>query len=247
MRIANFGNGIITIHLELDPFLDNSEETKKFEDDWDNLLDIDFEDIPEINKAGLPPFVCKMGSDEVLFTSEECKLDFDINEPIYTKLCHEFYETFEFDEAVVDDELMIKKAIKFRLCGKAYAMSILDFAKCLGLYIGAEIQETLDANILKELIDSNGRLIREEIAHSISRVVTPRTPHPTTSDMYDKISQLESRIGEIERMTRRQFYHSGIYAKVLEHIALHYRFTLRRRRMGMNGKTGVVSSLAGRN
>ncbi|GJT71058.1 hypothetical protein Tco_1030344 [Tanacetum coccineum] len=43
--IANFGNGIITIHLELDPFLDNSEETKKFKDDWDHLLDIDFGNI----------------------------------------------------------------------------------------------------------------------------------------------------------------------------------------------------------
>ncbi|GJY38076.1 hypothetical protein Tco_0424440 [Tanacetum coccineum] len=82
-----------------------------------------------------------MGSDEVLFTSEAWKRDFDINEPIYTDLCHEFYATFEFDEVVVDDELMTKKAIKFRLCGKAYAMSILDFAKRLGLYTGAEIQE----------------------------------------------------------------------------------------------------------
>ncbi|GJS89084.1 hypothetical protein Tco_0771720 [Tanacetum coccineum] len=31
--IADFGNGIITIHPELDPFLDNSKETEKFEDD----------------------------------------------------------------------------------------------------------------------------------------------------------------------------------------------------------------------
>ncbi|GJX41354.1 hypothetical protein Tco_0256344 [Tanacetum coccineum] len=59
-RIADFGNRVITIHPELDPFLDNSEDTEKFEDDWDHLLDIDFGDIPEINEAGLPPFVCKM-------------------------------------------------------------------------------------------------------------------------------------------------------------------------------------------
>ncbi|GJV65582.1 hypothetical protein Tco_1476410 [Tanacetum coccineum] len=77
----------------------------------------------------------------VLFTSEAWKRAFDINEPIYTELCHEFYATFEFDEVVADDELMMKKAIKFRLCGKAYAMSILDFAKRLGLYTDAEIQE----------------------------------------------------------------------------------------------------------
>ncbi|GKB10855.1 hypothetical protein Tco_0844778 [Tanacetum coccineum] len=59
--IADFGNGVITIHPELDPFLDNFEETKKLEDDWDYLLDINFGDLPEIVKAGLPPFVCKIG------------------------------------------------------------------------------------------------------------------------------------------------------------------------------------------
>nr|GEW28445.1 hypothetical protein [Tanacetum cinerariifolium]GEW28472.1 hypothetical protein [Tanacetum cinerariifolium] len=52
---------VIIIHPKLDPFLDNFEETKKVEDDWDHLLDIDFGDIPEINKAGLPPFFCEIG------------------------------------------------------------------------------------------------------------------------------------------------------------------------------------------
>ncbi|GJT40708.1 hypothetical protein Tco_0940573 [Tanacetum coccineum] len=259
-----------------------------------------------------------MGSDEVLFTSEAWKRAFDINELIYTELCHEFYATFEFDEAVADDELMTKKAIKFRLCGKAYAMSILDCAKRLGLYTDVEIQEyefetyfigglkndddfsadqywlnisseetltlsrssaktirkpvlkvlqkmitcglcqrttgydkfvmriakrlgmlsdevlnglnaptyciTLDANILRELIGSNGRLIPEEIAPSVPRVVTARASRPTTSDLY--ISQLETRLC-IERMTRRQSYHSERYAGVLEHIASYYGFTLR--------------------
>ncbi|GKE70945.1 hypothetical protein Tco_1529017, partial [Tanacetum coccineum] len=201
-------------------------------------------------------------------------------------LCHEFYATFEFDEVVAVNELMMKKAIKFRLCGKAYAMSILDFAKRLGLYTCTEIQEygfetyfigglrndddfsvdqywlklavmtrqfvtriekrlgilsdvvlnglsaltycrTFDANILRELIGSNGRLIPEEIALSIPRVVTPKTQRPTTSDLYNKISQLETRIGEIERMTRRQSDHSDKYASALEHIASHFGVTLR--------------------
>ncbi|GJZ18533.1 retrotransposon ORF1 [Tanacetum coccineum] len=313
--------------------------------------------------------VNEIGSDEVLFTSKAWKRAFDINEPIYTELCHEFYATFEFDKAVSDDELMTKKVIKFRMCGKAYAMSILDFAKRLGLYIGAEIQEyrfetyfirghkndddfsadqywlnisseetltlsrssaktmrkpmlkvlqkmityglcqrttcydriqknelwllsmfeanhqngyanvtwliakwmkkkgvgtqresliccgqfvtriakrlgvlsdevlnglsaltyyiTLDANILRELISSNGRLIPKEIAPSIPRVVTPRAYCPTTSDFYDKISQLETRIGEMERMTRRQSYDFDRYDRVLERMASHYGFTLR--------------------
>ncbi|GJU14432.1 hypothetical protein Tco_1142398 [Tanacetum coccineum] len=75
--------------------------------------------------------ISEIGSDEVLFTSEAWKRAFDINEPIYTELCHEFYANFEFDEALADDELLKKKAIKFRFCGKAYSMSILDFAKHL--------------------------------------------------------------------------------------------------------------------
>ncbi|GJQ98828.1 hypothetical protein Tco_0521813 [Tanacetum coccineum] len=241
----------------------------------------------------------------------------------------------EFDKVVADDELMTKKVIKYRLCGKAYAKSILDFAKRLGLYTDDEIQEygfetyiirglrndddfsadqywinisseetltlsrslaktirkhvikvlqklityglcqrtigydmvqknelwllsmfeanhqngyanvtwliakwknkkgvgtqresliccgqfvtriakrlgmlsdevlnrlsaptyckALDANILRELISSNGTLIPEEIPHSIPRVATPRAPRPTSSNLYDKISQLETR------------------------------------------------------
>ncbi|GJZ89192.1 retrotransposon ORF1 [Tanacetum coccineum] len=230
--------------------------------------------------------VNEMGSNEVLFRSVAGKRTFDINESIYTELCHEIYATFEFDKAVANDELMTKKAIKFRLCSKAYAMSILDFAKRLGLrndddfsadqyWLNISSEEistlsrssaktirkpvlkanhqngyanvtwiakrlgilsdevlnglsaptycrTLDAKILRELIGSNGRLIPEEIAHSIPRVATPRAPRPTTSDLYEKISQLETRIGGIERMTRRQSYHSDRYARVLKHISSHF-------------------------
>nr|GEW34258.1 hypothetical protein [Tanacetum cinerariifolium] len=50
--IANFRNGVITTRPKLDPVLDNSEDTDKFEDDWNHLLDIDFGDILEINEAG---------------------------------------------------------------------------------------------------------------------------------------------------------------------------------------------------
>ncbi|GKF20848.1 hypothetical protein Tco_0069486, partial [Tanacetum coccineum] len=47
--IADFGHGTITIYLELDPFLDDSEESGKFVNDWDLLLDnINFGDILEI-------------------------------------------------------------------------------------------------------------------------------------------------------------------------------------------------------
>ncbi|GJX96934.1 hypothetical protein Tco_0352732 [Tanacetum coccineum] len=231
--IPNFGNGIITIHLELDPFLDNS-----FIGTHDDEADSS-SSHPKRARITKNVEETLMGHWNVLNT-----LGCD----------NAIEDMLEFDEAVADDELMTKKAIKFRLCGKAYAMSILDFSKRLGLYIGDEIQEyrfetyfigglrndddfsydkvqknklwllsmfeanhqngyanvtwliakwmkkkevgtqTLDANILRELIGSNGRLIPEEIAPNIPRVVTPRAPQPTTSDLYDKISQLETRI-----------------------------------------------------
>ncbi|GKC86084.1 hypothetical protein Tco_1141801 [Tanacetum coccineum] len=60
--IARFGNGVITIYPELDPFLDSFGETEKTDDDWDLLLDnIDFGDILEIEGVEIPPFVCKIG------------------------------------------------------------------------------------------------------------------------------------------------------------------------------------------
>nr|GEU66154.1 hypothetical protein [Tanacetum cinerariifolium] len=60
--IADFENGVITIYPKLDPFLDNSDETKKFKDDWELILDdIDFGDIPKLEEPGLPSFVCKLG------------------------------------------------------------------------------------------------------------------------------------------------------------------------------------------
>ncbi|GJX09191.1 hypothetical protein Tco_0199050 [Tanacetum coccineum] len=226
-------------------------------------------------------------------------------------------------EAVADDELLTQKAIKFRLYGKAHSMSIVDFAKCLGLYTNAENQEDgfktyfigglrndddfsydkiqkndlwllsifkanhqngyanvtwliakwmkkkgigiqreslicygqfvtriakrlsvlsnamlnglnvptycrlLDANTLRELICSNGRLIPEETTPSILRVTTPRAIYPTTYDVYDTIGQLEICIGDLERMMRRQSYHLNMYASVLEHIGAQQGITLR--------------------
>ncbi|GJZ54585.1 hypothetical protein Tco_0609470 [Tanacetum coccineum] len=64
-----------------------------------------------------------------------------IKEMLEIKQCQEFYSTYEFDEVVPDDELMTKKGIKFRLCGRAHSLIILDFSRRLGLYTSAEIQD----------------------------------------------------------------------------------------------------------
>ncbi|GKF40079.1 hypothetical protein Tco_0120140 [Tanacetum coccineum] len=59
----------------------------------------------------------EVGSDEEIFTLVAWIRAFNINEPIYAELCHEFYSTCEFDEVCADDELQSKKTIKFRLGG----------------------------------------------------------------------------------------------------------------------------------
>ncbi|GKE63784.1 hypothetical protein Tco_1514151, partial [Tanacetum coccineum] len=45
-------------------------------------------------------------SEEEIFTSVAWIRAFNINEPIYVKLCHDFYSTYEFDEVCADDKLL---------------------------------------------------------------------------------------------------------------------------------------------
>nr|GEV66972.1 putative reverse transcriptase domain-containing protein [Tanacetum cinerariifolium] len=58
--VVDFSHGVIIIYLEPDPFEDNSKKTGKSSDDWDQLLDFNFDDVPKFGEE-LPPFICKMG------------------------------------------------------------------------------------------------------------------------------------------------------------------------------------------
>nr|GEW19697.1 hypothetical protein [Tanacetum cinerariifolium] len=81
------------------------------------------------------------GSDEEIFTFVAWIRAFNINKPIYAELCHDFYSTYEFDEVCVDDELHTKNIIKFRLGRRAYNLTLLEFARRLGLYQAVELEE----------------------------------------------------------------------------------------------------------
>ncbi|GKD19780.1 hypothetical protein Tco_1208938 [Tanacetum coccineum] len=81
------------------------------------------------------------GSDEEIFTSVAWIRAFNINEPIFVDLCHEFYSTYEFDKVCADDELQTKKIIKFRLGGRAHSLTLLEFARRLGLYQAVKLEE----------------------------------------------------------------------------------------------------------
>ncbi|GKD61616.1 hypothetical protein Tco_1299125 [Tanacetum coccineum] len=85
--------------------------------------------------------LCVAGTNEEIFTSKAYTNAFNIDEPIYSELCHKFYSTYEFDEVCVDDELRTKKIIKFRLYGRAFSWTLLELAKRLGLYHSEEIEE----------------------------------------------------------------------------------------------------------
>ncbi|GJY56422.1 ribonuclease H-like domain-containing protein [Tanacetum coccineum] len=80
-------------------------------------------------------------SDEEIFFSVAWVRAFNIREPIYPELCREFYATYEFDEVCADDELQSKKIISFRLGGRAHSLTLLEFARRLGLYHAEELNE----------------------------------------------------------------------------------------------------------
>ncbi|GJS30057.1 hypothetical protein Tco_0490677 [Tanacetum coccineum] len=46
-----------------------------------------------------------------------------------------------FDEVCADDDLQTKKIIKFRLGGRAHSLTLLEFARRLGLYQAVELEE----------------------------------------------------------------------------------------------------------
>ncbi|GKG10475.1 hypothetical protein Tco_0341875 [Tanacetum coccineum] len=72
--------------------------------------------------------LCEAGTNEEIFTFMAWIRAFNINEPIYSELCHEFYSTYEFDEVCADDDLKTKKILKFRLGGCAHSLTLLEFA-----------------------------------------------------------------------------------------------------------------------
>ncbi|GJV42768.1 hypothetical protein Tco_1421208 [Tanacetum coccineum] len=51
--ITNFGVGTITIYPDIDLFLEETEEEEKSNDDWDNLLDFNLDDVPQLGEEGL--------------------------------------------------------------------------------------------------------------------------------------------------------------------------------------------------
>nr|GFA42904.1 hypothetical protein [Tanacetum cinerariifolium] len=307
---------------------------------WDilNRMGCDNE-IDELLRINL----CEAGTNEEIFTSLAWIRAFNINEPIYLELCHEFYSTYEFVEVCTDDELKTKNIIKFRLGGRAHSLTLLEFACRLRLYHAEELDEEgfnvyfqvglrsdqhfnaqeywlsisreenlslsrshastirnlvlrvlhkmityglcqrtteydkiqkndlwllsmfdarhqngyanvawlilarkakvlsdevirnlsaqiygrdLNTTTLRELIDSEGRLIPKDPQPDVPRVSIPRAHKASMHDLYDRMGSMEIRQEAIERMAYRQSYRWDRYARVFKYMAEVYSVSL---------------------
>ncbi|GJR20801.1 hypothetical protein Tco_0969328 [Tanacetum coccineum] len=65
----------------------------------------------------------------------------------------------------------------------------------------------LDTTIVRELIDSEGRLIHKDPQPGVPRVAIPRPPRASMQDLYDRMCNMEIRQGAIERISYKQSYH----------------------------------------
>nr|GFD32506.1 hypothetical protein [Tanacetum cinerariifolium] len=65
----------------------------------------------------------------------------------------------------------------------------------------------LDMITLRDLIDSDGKLILEDPQPGVPRVGIPRPSRASLHDLYDMIGRMEIRQEAIERMEYRQAYH----------------------------------------
>ncbi|GJZ87882.1 hypothetical protein Tco_0659664 [Tanacetum coccineum] len=77
----------------------------------------------------------------------------------------------------------------------------------------------LDTITLRDLIDSEGKLIPEDPQPGVPRVGIPRPPRASMQDLYDRMGRMEIRQDVIERMEYRQSYHWDMYHGVFEHMA----------------------------
>ncbi|GKE59655.1 hypothetical protein Tco_1498840 [Tanacetum coccineum] len=77
----------------------------------------------------------------------------------------------------------------------------------------------LDTTTLKELIDSEGRLIPKDSQPGIPRVGIPRPPRESMQNLYNRMCSMEICQEAIERIECRQSYHWDRYQGVFEHMA----------------------------
>ncbi|GJV65514.1 hypothetical protein Tco_1476342 [Tanacetum coccineum] len=98
------------------------------------------------------------------------------------------YSTYEFDEVCVEDELQTKKIIKFRLGGHAHSLTLLEFARRLGLYHAEELdEEGFDVYFQGGLHCDDHFNTQDPVLRVINKMITYGLCQRTTG--YDKIQK----------------------------------------------------------
>nr|GEV55926.1 hypothetical protein [Tanacetum cinerariifolium] len=77
----------------------------------------------------------------------------------------------------------------------------------------------LNTKMLRDLIDSDGKLIPEDPQLGVPRVSIPKPPRASMWDLYNRRGRMEIRQEAIEHMKYRQSYHWDMYHGVFEHMA----------------------------
>ncbi|GJY78678.1 hypothetical protein Tco_0484479 [Tanacetum coccineum] len=77
----------------------------------------------------------------------------------------------------------------------------------------------LDTTTLRDLIDSDGKLIPKDPQPGVPKVGIPRPLRASMQDLYDRKGRMEIRQDAIEWMEYRQSYHWDRYHEVFEHMA----------------------------
>nr|GEX94257.1 hypothetical protein [Tanacetum cinerariifolium] len=77
----------------------------------------------------------------------------------------------------------------------------------------------LDTTTIRDLIDSEGRLIPKDPQPGVPIVGIPRPPRASMQDLYDKMGRKEIRQEAIKRMEYRQSYHWDRYLGLFENMA----------------------------
>ncbi|GJZ45847.1 hypothetical protein Tco_0593443 [Tanacetum coccineum] len=104
------------------------------------------------------------GSDEDIYTLVAWIKAFNINEPIYAELCHEFYSTYENDEVYADDELQTKSGLYQAVELEEEGFNVYFEGEDVVRSLSASIYyRDLDTITLRDLIDSEDRMGRMEI------------------------------------------------------------------------------------
>nr|GEW23883.1 ribonuclease H-like domain-containing protein [Tanacetum cinerariifolium] len=238
--VVNFGNEVITIYLEPDPFEDDYKKTGKSLEDLDQLLDFNFDDVPMFSEE-LPLFI---SGGHV--TQEEAA-----KEALRDKVELDGKTVKEKEDAVkrIKGEALKEKddpgafIFLIRLEGKVNKNKLADTGTDINT-MPYRIYETLRREEIKKidrgitiiylntttfrnLIDSDGKLVSKDPQPSVPRVGIPRPPRASIQDLCNRMGRMEIRQEAIEHLEVMLF---SIQSDEWKSFQSQYQTTLRYKR-----------------